>query len=240
MTALSTLLRDVAPSLRRRPPRGEIVRQVYEIGNKSMLLVLGGMMFFGAVLMAHGSVQARRVVGDFSVVGPPYFELLLRELGPTFAGILAAVRLGAALSAELASMQVTEQVDALKMSAGDPIADLVVPRLLGGLLAIPCLIIAGTMMAAGVSAAVANLFYGADGGAFLDAALVTRGDLWAFSLKTLLYGVAIPVTAVTAGMRARGGAAAVGEATTRGVVWASVSVLMIDWAVSGLLNTVGM
>ncbi|MGC4113683.1 MAG: ABC transporter permease [Myxococcales bacterium] len=231
-------LSELRRALRRGMPQGELVRQTYEIGNRSMLLVVGGMMFFGAVLMAHGSVQARRVVGDFSVVGPPYFQLLLRELGPTFAGVLAAVRLGAALSAELASMQVTEQVDALKMSAGDPISDLVLPRLLGGLIAIPCLIVAGTMAAAIVSSVVANVGYAADGGAFLDAALVTRGDLLSFWIKTLLYGVAIPATSVWAGMQARGGAAAVGEATTKGVVWASVSVLVIDWAVSGVLNTV--
>ncbi|MBI5543856.1 MAG: ABC transporter permease, partial [Deltaproteobacteria bacterium] len=184
--------------------------------------------------------QARRVVGDFSVVGPAYFELLLRELGPTFAGVLAAVRLGAAISAELASMKITEQVDALRMSAGDPVSDLVLPRLLGGFVAVPCLVIAGTMMAAAVSAVVANLVYGADGGAFLDAALVTRGDLAALALKTILYGVSIPIASVWAGLLARGGAAAVGEATTRGVVWASVSVLVIDWAVSGLLNSVGL
>jgi len=234
------LLGGLRRALRRGMPRGEVVRQTYEIGNRSMLLVGGGMVFFGAVLLAHGSVQARRVVGDFSVVGPAYFELLLRELGPTFAGVLAAVRLGAALSAELASMQVTEQVDALRMSAGDPLSDLVLPRLVGGLIAIPCLIVAGTMAAAVVSASVANVGYGADGGAFLDAALVTRGDLLAFWIKTLLYGVAIPSASVLAGMRARGGAAAVGEATTKGVVWASVSVLIIDWAVSGLLNSAGM
>lgn len=233
-------LRELRRALRRGMPRGEVVRQTYEIGNRSMLLVVGGMMFFGAVLMAHGSVQARRVVGDFSVVGPAYFQLLLRELGPTFAGVLAAVRLGAALSAELASMQVTEQVDALRMSAGDPASDLVLPRLLGGFVAIPCLIVTGTMAAAIVSSVVANLGYGADGGAFLDAALVTRNDLLSFWIKTLLYGIAIPVSGVLAGMRARGGAAAVGEATTKGVVWASVSVLVIDWAVSGGLNAVGM
>jgi phospholipid/cholesterol/gamma-HCH transport system permease protein len=239
MSALGTV-RALRDGLKRGLPRGELLRQTHEIGNKSLLLVLGGMAFFGAVLMAHGSSQARRVVGDFSVVGPPYFELMLRELGPTFAGILAAVRLGAAISAELASMQVTEQVDALKMSAGDPLSDLVLPRLLGGLVAVPCLIIAGTTTAAVVSALVASYFYAADGGAFLDPALVTRGDLTAFCLKTLLYGLCIPAAAVWAGMRARGGAAAVGEATTKGVVWASVGVLLIDWAVSGLLNSVGL
>jgi phospholipid/cholesterol/gamma-HCH transport system permease protein len=226
--------------LRRGLPRGELLRQIYDVGNRSLLLVLGGMMFFGAVLMAHGSSQARRVVGDYSVVGPAYFELLLRELGPTFAGILAAVRLGAALSAEMASMQVTEQVDALRMSAGDSLTDLLLPRLLGGLVAIPCLIVAGTTAAAIVSAAVANTFYGADGGAFLDPALVTRGDLVAFVIKTLLYGLWIPAASVWAGWRARGGVAAVGEATTKGVVWASVGVLLIDWAVSALLHLVGL
>ena len=236
MKGLSRLL----GALRRGLPKREVLRQTYEIGNRSMFLVLGGMMFFGAVMMAHGSSQARRVVGDYSVVGPAYFELLVRELGPTFAGVLAAVRLGAAISAEIASMQVTEQVDALRMSAGDPVADLVLPRLLGGIIGIPCLIVAGTTVSAIVAAAVANTFYGADGGAFLDPALVTRGDLTAFVLKTLLYGIWIPAASVWAGWRAQGGAAAVGEATTHGVVWSSVGVLLIDWAVSGVLNMAGM
>lgn len=233
-------LRAMTRALRRGTPRGEIARQAYEIGNRSMLLVLGGMAFFGAVLIAHGASQARRVVGDLSVVGPPYFELLLRELGPTFAGILASVRIGAALSAELASMKVTDQVDALRMSAGDPLSDLVFPRLFGGFLSIPCLVVVGTAMAAIVSALAATFFYGADGRAFLDPALVNRGDLTAFGAKAVVYGLVIPIAACLAGMKAEGGPAAVGEATTRGVVWASVSVLVSDWAVSGVLHLVGM
>jgi len=234
------LWHEVRFGLGRPMPKGELLRQVFEIGNKSMLVVYGGMLFFGAVMIAHGASQARRIVGDLAVVGPPYFELMIRELGPPFAGILAAVRLGAALSAELASMKVTEQVDALRMSAGNPVSDLLLPRLLGGAIAIPCLVVTGTMVSCLSSALAATFLYGADGRAFLDASLLTRGDLLAFALKTVAVGISIPIAGCTAGMLAQGGAAAVGEATTRGVVWASVSVLVLDWILSGLLHLLGM
>ncbi len=237
--ALRAMWREVRPGLGRRMPQGEVLRQVFEVGNRSLLLVLGGMLFFGAVMITHGASQARRVVGDLAVVGPPYFELMIRELGPPFAGLLAAVRVGAALSAELAAMKVTEQVDALRMSAGDPISDLLLPRLVGGAIAIPCLVISGTVAACLSSAAAATLLYGADGGAFLDASLVTRGDLAAFALKAVSVGISIPVAACAAGLRAGTGAAAVGEATTRGVVWASVSVLVLDWVLAGALYAAG-
>jgi phospholipid/cholesterol/gamma-HCH transport system permease protein len=223
--ALALLMaRSVRRGLRRGLPRGELVRQLHEIGGRSLLLVVGGMMFFGAVMMAHGAYQARKVIGDLGVVGPAFFELMIREFGPTIAGILAAVRISAAISAELSAMQVTEQLDALRMSAGDPYSDLVLPRVLAGLIALPCLIIVGTMAATLVAAGVATHVYGADGRAFMDPALVDAGDLAAFFGKSFGYGLFIPLAACASGLAARGGPGAVGAATTAGVVDACVLV----------------
>ena len=238
--ALATLLwRSTRQALVRGLPEREVLRQIFDIGNRSALLVIGGMMFFGAVMMSHGAYQARKVVGDLSVVGPAYFELMIREFGPTMAGILAAVRAGAAISAEIASMQVNEQVDALQMSAGDPYSDLVMPRVIGGLIALPCLIIGGTLSAVIVSSIVATYVYNADGRAFMDATFIDAGDIAAFMIKSVLYGLFIPLASCSCGLAARGGAGAVGDATTRGVVASSVLVLIVDLGVSGLLQLAG-
>lgn len=206
----------------------EVLRQISAMGTQSMLLIAFGMAFFGAVLIEHGASQARQVVGDISIVGSAWFEVVLRDLAPTIAGVLAAVRIGASLSAEIAAMKVTEQLDALELSAGDVYADVVFPRLLGGLMAIPALLVIGTASAEVSSAACALFFYGADGGAFLDPALIDGGDLLAFAIKALGYGLAIPLAAMRCGLDARGGPGGVGVATTRGVVAASMVVLLLN------------
>lgn len=210
----------------------EVLRQIDAMGTQSILLIAFGMAFFGAVLIEHGASQARQVVGDISIVGPAWFEVVLRDLAPTIAGVLAAVRIGASLSAEIAAMKVTEQLDALALSAGDVYADVVFPRLLGGLVAIPALLIVGTACAELSSAFCALFFYGADGGAFLDPALIGGGDLFAFAIKALGYGLAIPLAAIQCGLGAHGGPGGVGVATTRGVVAASMVVLLLNVVLS--------
>ena len=231
--------RSTRRAARRGVPRGEILRQLHEIGFRSLLLVAGGMVFFGAVMTAHGAYQARKVVGDLAVVGPAYFEVLIRELGPTIAGILAAVRIGAAISAEVAAMQVTEQFDALRMSAGDPYSDVAFPRLVAGLVAIPALLAIGTAAATLTTVFVATWAYGADGTSFMDPTFVDPGDIVAFFAKALGYGLVIPLAAVSSGFSARGGPGAVGAATTAGVVSSCMLVLIVDLLISALLFYTG-
>jgi ABC-type transport system involved in resistance to organic solvents, permease component len=206
----------------------EVLRETARIGTDSMLLVAAGMAFFGAVLIEHGASQARQVVGDISLVGSAWFEILFRDLAPTIAGLLAAVRVGAALSAEAASLQVTGQLDALELCSGDRFSDVVLPKLLGGVLALPCLLIIGTVISIVSSAFCALFFYGADASAFLDPALIDSGDITAFAVKSLGFGLAIPLSAVRCGLKAEGGPGGVGDATTRGVVDSCLCVLLLN------------
>jgi len=222
-------------ALRRGMPRGELVRQLHEIGFRSLLLVAGGMVFFGAVMLVHGASQARQVVGDLAVVGPSYFEVMVRELGPTIAGVLAAVRIGAAVSAEVAAMKVTEQLDALRMSAADPYAEVVFPRLLAGFVAIPALIVVGTTCATLSTVFFATYVYGADGTAFMDATYIDLGDVGVFFLKSMGYGLVIPLASIQSGLSAQGGPGAVGAAATSGVVSARMLVLIVDLMISALV-----
>ena len=206
----------------------DVLRETARIGTDSMLLVAAGMAFFGAVLIEHGASQARQVVGDISLVGSAWFEILFRDLSPTIAGVLAAVRIGAALAAEVASMKVTGQLDALEMCSGDRFSDVVLPKLLGGIAAIPCLLVLGTAASIASSAFCALHFYGADAAAFLDPALIGTGDLTAFAVKAFGFGAAIPLAAVRCGLLAEGGPGGVGEATTRGVVDSCLAVLLLN------------
>ncbi|MCP3103649.1 ABC transporter permease [Myxococcus sp. K15C18031901] len=210
----------------------ECLVQLHELGGRSVWLVLSGMAFFGAVLVTIANSQARRFVGNVAVLGPAYFELLIRELGPVVSAVLTASRAGAGHAAELSTMGVNEQLEALEMSAGDPLADLVAPRVVAGLVGVPLLCVLGTVAATLSAATVAQLGFGVDGRAFMDPRYVDVWDLLAAAIKAVACGVYIPLAAAVAGLRARGGAEAVGEATTDGVVAASLGCLLIDFAVS--------
>jgi phospholipid/cholesterol/gamma-HCH transport system permease protein len=226
------LMRTVRASLRDGVPWRESLAQLHELGGRSVWLVMSGMAFFGAVLVTIAHSQATRFVGNVAVLGPAYFELLIRELGPVMSAMLMASRAGASHAAELSTMAVNEQVEALEMSAGDPYADLVAPRVVAGVLGVPLLSALGTVAATLSAVLVAGTAFGVDGRAFMDPRYVDGWDLLAAGLKAGGCGLYIPLAAAVAGLRARGGAEAVGEATTAGVVAASLGCLLIDFAVS--------
>ncbi len=216
----------------------EALVQLHEVGVRTVWLVTSGMAFFGAVLVTIANAQARRLVGDLSVLGPAYFELLVREFGPIVSALLVAARFGSSCAAELSAMTVNEQVDALELSAGDPLSDLVAPRLLAGVLAVPALCILGTAAASLSASLVAHFAFGVESWAFADARYVHWRDIASGLLKTFVCGAYIPLVAARKGLDARGGAAAVGEATTAGVVSAFLGCLILDFAISIGFRTV--
>ncbi|MBX5482397.1 MAG: ABC transporter permease [Myxococcaceae bacterium] len=222
------LTRTVGATARRGLSFAELVRSLHRIANRSAALVLSGMTFFGVVMVVIAHAQARRFTGNLSVVGPAYFELLVREFGPLVSALLAASRAGAHDASELASMTVNEQVEALEMSAGDPLADLVAPRVAAGLIGVPLLCIIGTGAALASAAFTAQFVFGADGAAFLDARFLTAGDLASATAKAFLCGLYIPLAASWRGLSTRGGASHVGRATTEGVVASVLGCLVID------------
>lgn len=211
-----------------------VVREVMDLGNKSVPLVAGGMAFFGMVMITHAAMQGRKVVGDIAVVGPAYFEILVREFGPAVAGLFAAVRIGAAAGAQCAAMSATEQIDAMRLCAAEPLVEVVAPRVAASLIAFPVLALVGTACAGASTALFATFVYDADGWAFLDARFVDAGDLGSAASKAVLFGLFVPLAACRAGLLARPGAGAVGEATTRAVVSACVVAVVLD-----LVTTLG-
>lgn len=224
-------VRSARASLVRGIETREWFHQAYEIGNRSAALVVVAMIFFGSVMVTVAYEQARHFLGNVEVLGPPYFQILVRELGPLATAILVAARFGASNAAELSAMAVNEQVDALRMSAGDPLADLVAPRILAGLVTLPALAVLGTAAAACSAAAVGTLVLHVHGMAFLDARYIGWVDLALASVKCLLWGAFIPTASAHAGLSAAGGANAVGQRTTEGVVSATLGCLVIDFCV---------
>ncbi len=210
----------------------ETLVQTYALGAASTFLVTMGMTFFGIVMTSIAYAQARKYVGNVAVVGPAYFELIVREFAPMMTALLAASRGAAATSAELGAMSVNEQVEALELSAADPLAELVAPRLVASLISLPALTMVGIATACISAALSVSYIFGADGWAFLDPRFLRPGDLWCASVKTVLCGAFIPLLASVRGLAARGGAAAVGDAVTRGVVGACMGCLVIDFVVA--------
>ena len=217
----------------------EVLHQMAELGTQSALLISAGMAFFGTVIVTIAYAQARKYTGNITVVGPPYFELILREFAPLLTALLAASRQAASTSAELGAMSVNEQVEALELSAADPLAELVVPRIIASTLTLPLLTMLGTFFATLSAVITVSYVFGADGRAFVDPAMVDAGDVICAFVKAVICGAFIPVAASLRGLRAKGGAGAVGEAVTTGVVEACMGCLLLDFLVAAVFLTIG-
>lgn len=212
----------------------EVLRHMVALGAQSSLLVGAGMSFFGTVMVTIAYAQARKYTGNVTAVGPAYFELILREFAPMLTALLAASRQAASTSAELGAMSVNEQVEALELCAADPLAELVAPRIIASFLTLPLLTVIGTFFATLSAVSTVTLAFGADGRAFMDPAMVDRGDVACALVKSFVCGAFIPMAAALRGLRARGGASAVGEAVTAGVVEACMGCLLLDFLVAAV------
>ncbi|MCC6335124.1 MAG: ABC transporter permease [Myxococcales bacterium] len=233
------LVRSAQSARREGLSRKEVLKQAAELGAASGLLIAVGMAFFGTVLVTIAWAQARKYTGNISLVGPPYFELIIREFSPLLTALLVASRAAASTSAELGAMAVNEQVEALELSAADPLAELVAPRVLASILTVPLLTALGVVTSAAAAALTVTYAFGADGGSFIDPRFVDGGDLLCAFLKAVLNGAFIPLAASLRGLRARGGAGAVGEAVTLGVVEACMGCLLIDFVVAAVFLILG-
>ncbi len=205
-----------------------IWQQARDLGNRSMFFVVVVMAFVGAIMVVQASMQAQRIVGDLSIIGPGFMQLLVREFAPTIVALMIAARYGAGVAAALGAMQVTEQVDALRLCSAEPISYLVVPRVLGGLTSMPAIVVVGGAVAF-VSGGLAGHFgFGIGWTSYFRTGFVVPSDVAIGFCKAAAFGVAVPLVSSWAGLSARGGARGVGQATTRAVIGSSVAVLFLD------------
>src|SRR5262245_9448199 len=127
-------MRGIAGRGSGRGPQGEVVRQMYSIGNRSIVFIVVTLGFIGMVMTYQTCLQPARVTGDFSQVGSQLIRLIVSDFGPTLTAMMLATRVGAGIAAEIGSMKVTEQIDALRMSGVLPIDYLIVPRFTASLI----------------------------------------------------------------------------------------------------------
>jgi phospholipid/cholesterol/gamma-HCH transport system permease protein len=229
----SVFIRTLYYIARGKRDRGEIVRQMYAIGNESVLFLTLTMGCIGMILVYQGGLESARVLPEFSHIGETYLELLVRDLAASIGCLLLATRVGAGIAAEIGSMVVTEQVDALRMCAADPIDYLVVPRFLASLVMTLVLIVWSAFVAFLTGMLTAYVAFGVSPGIFWNTNLLDYGDLLTGLAKCVAYGAAIPIVSAASGLSTFGGSEGVGWATTRAVVHSSLAVLVLNFILSG-------
>ncbi len=233
----SVFVRTLYYVARGKREKGAVVRQMFEIGNKSLFFVSITMGFIGMILLYQSGLQAKRVLPDFSMLGATFLELLVRDLAASLGGLMLATRVGAGIAAEIGSMVVTEQVDALRMCAADPIDFLLVPRFLASMVMTTALIVWAGVVFFAAGCATAYVAFDVPVRTFCDMQLVDWGDLTTGLAKCVAYGAAIPVISGYCGLSTFGGSEGVGWATTRAVVNSSLGIIILNAIIStaGLL-----
>ena len=222
-----------------------LLAQLDAIGVKSVPIVLLTGLFTGMVLALQASVQLAPF-GATLFVGRFVAASMLRELGPVLSGIMVAGRVGAGIAAELGAMRVTEQLDALETIGAEPVRVLALPRVLASAVAVPILALIADAAGLLGAALVSTTYLGVPVRAFQGAAAdqialdgfvggLIPADLVQGLVKPLIFGVILSVLACYHGLRARGGTAGVGIATTNAVVSASITILVADYFLTQLL-----
>jgi phospholipid/cholesterol/gamma-HCH transport system permease protein len=222
-------LRTIDWLIRRLPKRETLMPNFYQIGVLSLPVVALTGTFIGMVLVVQSYVQFRNLHLE-AKLGAVINMSLVRELGPVLAATMLAGRVGSAMAAELGTMRVTEQIDALSSMGANPIHYLVVPRFLGCLMLIPALTLMADFM--GV---VGALFYavsllGIDYHHYVENSrhFVSYFDLFAGVFKSLFFGAAIALIACYRGFHCEPGAEGVGRAATTAFVYSFVMILLLD------------
>src|SRR5207249_2677840 len=142
----------------------------------SLVFVAVTLGFIGMVLVYQTCLQVNRVTGDLSQVGAEFMRILVHEFGPTLCAMMLATRVGAGIAAEIGSMMVTEQIDALRMSGVEPIEYLIVPRFLASLVMTGVLTIFGIAVALGLGTLTAYASFHVNPHIFVDFERVRAGD----------------------------------------------------------------
>ena len=205
-------------------------RQMDDIGVGSLPIVTLTGLFMGLVLALQSIVELRNI-GATNYIGRAIGTTVIRELGPVLSSMMVAARAGSAIAAELASMMIGEQIDALRAEGSDPIKKLVEPRLVACAVMMPILTIICDLVAFAGGWLVAHFVVQISSFFYWDSVMevLTPAFIWGGLIKSFTFGGVIGIVACYSGMRTALGASGVGEATTRAVVLASISILALDF-----------
>jgi len=220
----------------RRPFEFELwAEQIFQLGVRSLTITNVTLLFTGMVL-AIQTAYSLAAYGGKAFVGDVVALSVVRELGPVLAALMVAGRVGAGITAELGSMAVTEQVDALRALAASPTKKLVVPRVLALVISLPLLTILASTVGLFGGMLMAMTEIGQTRAYYMNHILsaLTVRDIGSGVGKTVFFAFFIGVIACYNGINARGGADGVGKATTNTVVVSSISVIISDFFLTKL------
>lgn len=210
-----------------------LIKQLEFVGNKSSLIILISAFFVGAVLGLQLGVIFRLFSAE-GLMGAATGKSLALELGPVMCGFIVIGRAGAAMAAEIATMRVNEQIDAMEAMGVNPISYLVIPRVLASTIMMP--VLAGIFLFVGIIGcyAVAVIFYRVDTMTFMQQLkwIVYWSDVVKGLVKATAFGFIFSTIACYKGFKAKGGAKGVGEATTSAVVASLLSILVGDFIIT--------
>jgi phospholipid/cholesterol/gamma-HCH transport system permease protein len=223
----------------------DAITQMDRIGVGSIPIVVLTGLFTGMVLALQSSVELNKFGADV-YIGNLVGASMVRELGPVLCSLMVAGRAASGIAAEIGSMRVTEQIDALQSFGTDPIKKLVTPRLLAGLIVLPLLTIIADVIGITGGMIVAVLRIGVTADAYLQGVLNTlaeTGFVFGFFpkdfvsglFKPFVFGAIITITSSYFGLNTKGGTEGVGAAATRAVVTCSVLILASDYFITQLL-----
>jgi phospholipid/cholesterol/gamma-HCH transport system permease protein len=223
----------------------DVVQQMDLIGVQSLGIVVLTGFFTGMVLALQSSVQMAQF-GATQYIGQLVTASMIRELGPVLAGLMVAGRVGSGIAAEIGSMKVTEQIDALNTLGTDPIKKLVTPRLLAALIMMPMLTVVADLVGILGGNLIAELYVQLPSSFYWQSVwkqIASGGFIFRYVpndfvmglTKPLVFGAIIAITGCYFGLSTTGGTEGVGVATTRTVVTASVLILVSDYFITQIL-----
>lgn len=236
---LAALLREILASVFTARLRwGQFFSQIVAIGVGSQVVVMVTGAFTGAVFSAQTYYKFNDL-GLETAVGALVSIAMCRELGPVLAGLMVTGRVGAAMAAEIGTMQVTEQIDALRAMAVFPVDYLVTPRLLAMMVSMPLLVAESITFGIVASYLISVYLFRIPSAWFMDHLLyhTELEDIAIGMIKGFVFGVLIVLISCHQGLTASNGAVGVGRGTTRAVVISSLAILIFNFFLTILLNT---
>jgi phospholipid/cholesterol/gamma-HCH transport system permease protein len=207
----------------------ELMRNLYKMGVQSLPIVVLTAFFTGGIMVIQSGIFVRRF-GAYGLLGFGAGYATLREVGPILIGLMFSGRVGANNAAELGTMTVTEQLDGLRALAIDPIEFLLVPRVVGMMVSLFCLIVVGNVVAISGGALFGKLLLNVELSSFIHsfADNCTSWDLTIGLVKAVVFGLCISITSCHFGVTVSGGAVGVGRAVNNAVVAAAVAIMLSD------------
>jgi phospholipid/cholesterol/gamma-HCH transport system permease protein len=219
--------------------RDRLGQQLFFVGTMSMPVVMLTGGFIGMILAFEGYRQFQ-TIGQEARLGGVINLSMVKQIGPVLCAVMLAGRVGCSLAAELGSMRVTEQLDAMRAMGSDPIRVLVVPRFVACVVMIPGLTVASNLCGVLGGWLVITKFYGADAEQYFrfSEQFISWFDVMNGLVKSLFFGGAIGMISCWKGFECKAGAAGVGEATTNAFVTSFLTIIVMSLVLAKLLNDV--